>query len=321
PTELLPSGSPSSLEWFLLAAVTCLGFLLASFPARNPDIWMHLANGRQLAQSGITAATTADHPSWLFDLASYGLYVAFGEEGLIIFKALLVAVLVVVLLWLSATGQGWWVPIGCTALALLAVGVSLDYGPAVLSYLFLATALLLLRPRGASGSGGAARLLRGWPMLVLFAVWANTGAWAVLGLAVVALVIVGRFLDRLLFHEPEASEFAVEAMASLVLAAVGCALTPSIGRGFALPPELACLFTASSTGNQVTWPRYFKEVGWSPAGMAYWALLALGLASSGLNSPQMRLGRLLPWAALAGLGVFQVKVVPFFAVVAVPVLA
>src|SRR5262249_20173600 len=66
---------------------------------------------------------------------------------------------------------------------------------------------------------------------------------------------------------------------------------------------------------------YFKEVGWSPAGMAYWALLALGLASFGLNSPQMRLGRLLPWAALAGLGVFQVKVVPFFAVVAVPVLA
>ena len=46
-----PAAGPlGKLEWGMLLAVTALGFLLASFPARNTDVWMHLARGRQVAQ-------------------------------------------------------------------------------------------------------------------------------------------------------------------------------------------------------------------------------------------------------------------------------
>src|SRR5262245_51985373 len=38
------------LEWIIAVLVVVLAFLLGSAPARNSDLWLHLANGRQLAQ-------------------------------------------------------------------------------------------------------------------------------------------------------------------------------------------------------------------------------------------------------------------------------
>src|SRR5262249_10649584 len=90
--------------------VAALGFLLASFPARNSDIWLHLARGRLLLSEG------QFHQGWLYDLVCYGLYAAFGGTGLALFKAALAAGIALLMLQLSrVAGQGWWLPAFCTA--------------------------------------------------------------------------------------------------------------------------------------------------------------------------------------------------------------
>src|SRR5262249_34322572 len=66
---------------------------------------------------------------------------------------------------------------------------------------------------------------------------------------------------------------------------------------------------------------YFESVGRTPVGLAYYPLLGLGLLSFVMNLPRCPLGRLLPWVGLLGLSAVQARAVPFFAVVAGPVLA
>ena len=55
--------------------IAVFAFLLASFPARNPDVWGHLAAGRDLANGHISAATATWAPGarlssgWLYNLS------------------------------------------------------------------------------------------------------------------------------------------------------------------------------------------------------------------------------------------------------------
>src|SRR4051812_12543808 len=80
------------------ALVLAFAFLAASFPARNSDLWLHLATGRLLARGEYTfgadpfAYTTsgvywANH-AWLFDLCLYAGLRLLGGGGLVALKAL-----------------------------------------------------------------------------------------------------------------------------------------------------------------------------------------------------------------------------------------
>jgi hypothetical protein len=328
--------------------VAVFAFLLGSFPARNTDLWMHLAAGRS---ADLLAGRT-----WLYALVCYGLYSVAGGAGLVFLKALLVVGIGLLLWRLSRTGSDWWVPAVCTALALLAMSLRLLLQPATVSYFLLALALWLVRPRprpqvrstgegtdtqapGASegnptqarsaskGTPPGPAWLPPWPLLVLFVVWANVDSWFVLGLGTVALVWLGRLLDSW-GGGPAGPADNLPAVAARVacLAAV-CLLNPATFRAFELPAELAWFGPQGrSSPFQAS---YFTGRGLTPAGLAYFPLLALGLLSFGMNlrgspAPQTRWGRwqrFLPWLALALLSAVQVRAVPFFAVVAGPVLA
>jgi hypothetical protein len=99
---------------------------------------------------------------------------------------------------------------------------------------------------------------------------------------------------------------------SLSLLAAACLLSPSHVFAFAPPLEpIASPFAAA----------YLRSVRFSPAGLAYFPLLGLGLLSFLLNLPSWHWQRSLPWAGLAVLSAFQERAIPFFAVVAGPVLA
>src|SRR5947209_6010028 len=53
-------GPSPAQKWGLGFLVVCLAFLLASFPARNSDLWTHLARGRLLAHGQLVlSADTA----------------------------------------------------------------------------------------------------------------------------------------------------------------------------------------------------------------------------------------------------------------------
>src|SRR5262249_20940587 len=90
------------LDAFLGSAVFILAFLLASFAARNNDLLLHLASGRALLEgtykfgedpfSFTTQGVRWVNHSWLYDVALYLLFKAAGGAGLVIVKALLLAV-------------------------------------------------------------------------------------------------------------------------------------------------------------------------------------------------------------------------------------
>src|SRR5947208_7394745 len=75
---------PGALDALWAVLVAALAFLLASTPARNSDLWLHLASGRSLAQgqtprgtdpfaSTTTGVFWVNH-AWLSDLGLYELY-------------------------------------------------------------------------------------------------------------------------------------------------------------------------------------------------------------------------------------------------------
>ncbi|HET6572280.1 MAG TPA: hypothetical protein VFG68_01670 [Fimbriiglobus sp.] len=298
-------------------------FLLASFPARNSDIWKHLAIGRDVAHGQLTLdnpsfVETVAGSNWLYDFLSYGVYSVADGAGLVVGKALLVVGVGLILLRLSWTKLGWWVPVGCTALALLAMGTRLLLQPETISLLLLALTLLLLRRNDAAKR--TVPPLPPWPLAILFAVWANVDAGFVVGLGVVALVWLGETLDE---AGVRTRNFLHRTVALAGLATV-CLLNPAHVHVFTWPAELSWSGSAGAGLGQVMSPfgqAYLTRFGHSPAGLAYFPLLGLGLLSFALTVRRWRWQRSLPWVGLAVLSVVQARAVPVFAVVAGPVLA
>jgi len=393
--------SLSLFERILLLFVLILGFLLASFPARNSDLWGQLAAGRLLSQGQnyLDSDVSFDpnfrlNNTWLYDLFSYGLYSAFGGPGLVFFKAAFVVGAALIMLRLSVSNRGWLVPAFCTALALLALSTRLLLQPATVSYLFLALTFWFLRTRwegqgmkdgsqrikdhgerqGDEGGGtdearGAGvphfalrpssfvlSLLPHWPLVILFILWANMDSWFVLGLATVALVWLGRVLDFAWQGEERGAvketrgqgdqetrrhgtgslvSLSLGLLVSLFILGAVCLfnpffiLHPSSFIHHLLPPELGWFGLAGSSSpglalGQVTSPfqrGYFTYFGQSPAAWAYFPLVGLGLLSFALNRSRWSWQRFLPWLGLFLLSAFQVRAVPFFAIIAGPVLA
>jgi tetratricopeptide (TPR) repeat protein len=324
----------------LLVMVCALAFLLASTPARNSDLWLHLASGRALvrgqAERGIDpfASTTADafwvNHSWLGDVLLYAVYQLSDGRGLVIAKGLLVALVAGLVFAFRRPGTGWGVAALAAAGTALALGPWLAPQPALLSLPGVVLTLYLLE-RGR----------RRWLLLPLFALWANLDAWFVLGPALVALYALGEALGRAAGFIPAVRTAGTSPaarqpreLASLALLTVAglaaCLLTPYGYRTFAWPTPLGLSHTEQALMHDplgqglVVSPfagRFPSGAAFaSPGGWAYCLLLAAGLVSFGLRGRALHPGRLLAWLALAALSAYQARAIPFFAVAAGPVL-
>jgi hypothetical protein len=336
-----PARAPSAgrASWLPVLFVAVLAALLASFPARNTDLWRHLAAGRLVAEGESPAALVSriapgvrPGQTWLYDLICYGLFATVGGAGLMLGKALLVVGVGLVLVRLGRAGQGWGVAAVCASLALLAMSTRLPLQPVTVSCLMLALALWCVRPRGEA-PGALPGALPPWPLLVLFVVWVNVGPWAVLGLLTVALVWLGRALDLARQGAEQADKKPEEApgagkqpparhpvtlspchLVTLSLLAGACLLSPSGVWAFALPGGLGPLASPFERA-------FLVDFRLGPADLAYFLLLGLSLLSFALNRSRWSWQRFLPWLALAVLSGLQGRFVPFFAVVAGPALA
>jgi hypothetical protein len=321
----------------LTGLVLVLAFLAASFVARNSDVWFHLASGRLLAQGQVLAAEdpfayTAERgswppPGWLFDLAMYGLHALAGGAVLVALKALLVAALAGLLLAVRRPDGARWPPVVCTALAVLAMSPRLLLQPACVSYALLGlTFWLLWRPlaqpdEAAAATKGARRL---WPyglLLGVFVLWVNVDEWFLLGPALAAQFWLG---ERLAGPRRTPAWLAPAGVAA-------CLLNPQTYHVFALPPELSPVTWTAGLRQDVRFQAQFLSP-WQPASLraaaelgaaplAYYTLTLLGLLGF-LLRPRALLGwRLAVWLPFALLAAWQVRLVPFFAVVAAPVAA
>jgi hypothetical protein len=320
-----------------------LAFFLASFPARNSDAWRHLATGRALVQGAHHFGTdpfahTADgaywvNPAWLTDLLAYGVYQAFGGDGLVVVKALLAALLAALLLGSCWHGGSRWVAALAVALSLAAMGPYLALRPTCLSYLLLGFTLWWVeragrRPLPEVGGGGAAwwrPLAANAPLLVAFALWANLDEWFLLGPLTVGLFWLGGLLDaRRERSAPRPAGLGLVALAGLAV----CLLNPHHVRAFALPaavgPSAAPELLQEILGPGQTLSPFaeaFWRDGLTPAALAYYLLALLGLLSFAAGAGNWRWARALVWVAFFLLSAYRAVAIPFFAVVAGPVLA
>ncbi|MGH7225064.1 MAG: hypothetical protein ACRELF_17725, partial [Gemmataceae bacterium] len=332
------------LDAALVVVVLLFAFLVASFPAANSDFFHQLATGRLLLKGEyhfgvdpfIYSAAEGDYVvnhSWLFALLMYGLYhlPAIGGAAVVIFKAFLMVTLAEILLRTSRrSGQSLWIPTACTALAMLVISPRLYLQPTCLSFLFLGITLwLLMAPRPNDK--------RFWWLLPpLFALWVNCDQWFFLGPLTVALYLVGELVHLRLSvtsAEPQAAcqrELGTLGLALLVGVAA-CLLNPHHIHAFTLPPE----FGLTPAGDLIEHDLQFRalflsplrkdyygpNLGLSVAGLAYWPLLLLGLASFVCVFGRVPWRRLLVWMGFALLSLYNVRAIPFFAIVAGPITA
>jgi hypothetical protein len=293
---------------------------LASFPARNVDVWKHLADGRSRLR-GVGEFNS----SWLYDLAAYAVYELGGGSALAAVKAVLAGSAAILLLRISSESRGWRIPLVVTGLTVLAMASRLLLQPATISvFLLVVTHWLLFRENARSPRDQS--IWPGWPLAVLFLVWANVDARFVLGLGFVGLTWLGKVLDeRPLTCIGRAAGRRTAALGILV--AISC-LNPFHVNSLRLPAELRSAWSAVQGGVgdgevlnspfDLAFLALFRD---SSAALAYYPLLALGLLSFVLNWRQWRWARILPWLGFAIMSCLQVRLVPFFAVVAGPISA
>jgi hypothetical protein len=330
------------LDQVLVGVVLVLAFFLGSFVATNTDLWLHLAAGRLVTQgrfefgSDPFAYTTAGvrwvNHGWLADTLAYGLSAALGGPdtplggGALVFaKALLVTLLAVVLLACCRPAPSMWVPAVLVAVALVAMMPRLLLQSRCFSFLFLGLTLyLLLRPRRAGFD---------WPRRVclpaLFALWVNLDAWFILGPLTVALFLLAEGVH--LFLAPEEADRSalprVEARSlgwALGLGLAACLLNPYHVYAFQLPTELwaklygAALKTDPQLAAVVASPLrtayVLRDGRLIPAGLAFYLLLGLGLASFYYVRERWPWWRGVVWLAFAALALWLERAVPFFAV-------
>ncbi len=325
----------------LAAFVVALAFLVASTAARNSDVWLHLASGRAIANGtyrfqgdpwGQNATTWINH-TWLYDLTAYGLYQPFPNlhgSLLLIVKALLVAFLAGLMVRLGSGHQGTFWSALTASLAVLALSGRLLLQPALVSAVALAGTLALLH-RGRRLRRESVGWFRAYaPVCMLFALWANLDEWFLLGPFTVALFFIGDVLAT----GANGDKRSVDVSGMGIVFVVGtfaCLLTPFPLHGLTLPVELGLSDTARVLKGDAVLRylfaspfegRYFYSgSSWNVSGLAYLALVVLGLLSFVFSRDAWRSWRLPVMLSFFGLSVWSVHAVAFFVVVAAPIVA
>ncbi len=202
---------PAAALFFLVVAS-------ATFKISTYDVWWHLAYGQLIFETGeiprhdvfsftATGAERTDH-EWGFQILVYGLYLLGGGALLIVAKALLIALVTLIVHRFVRRETG--LSSGVAALALvpfvLAGHNRYVLRPEILSLAFsvvLATALFRRRRSGASEGSSGASLWKGggaslrdlWWIPALFVVWANVHGGLIVGIVMLALCLAGRAVE------------------------------------------------------------------------------------------------------------------------------
>lgn len=343
------------LDVVLAVSVVVLAGLLSAFPVRNSDFWMHLATGRSILAGGANfgvdpyAFTTSGvywaNTSWGYDVFFYGLTrLAGGADqalaGYLVVgaKALLVALLAIVMMLIRRRTESLWAPAMCTMLGLLTMSPRLILQPGIVSALFLALTLFLLqRPRhenAARNPGGKSKVY--WLLPLLFLLWVNVDEWFLLGPITLALYLFGQLLQQY-FAPVRTGEDAPEPNLVSHLALVllvglaACLINPYHIHAFVIPnqvsPNLPVELLRTDTYLRlipisIFDTGAFQQTAGNTSVIATYLLILLGLASFALTfSHGWRWWRLLIWGAFFFLGAYQARLLFFFAVVGAPIAA
>jgi hypothetical protein len=335
----------------LAALVLVFAFGAASFVARNSDVWVHLAAGKRLFAGQYTPGSdpfsysAADRAwvnhSWLVDAVSYLLY---GKQGqtLVIVKAVVVALAFGLVMALRRPKYPLWPWAAVTCVAVLASAPQMSLRPLVVSMLFLSVTLFLLFRMPRKPDSWRFPIAIG----ITFWFWANSDQWFFVGPLALALVLVGDLIQTKLLNPQEGSAAPVPAAEpeddplgslpdtmtlakALGIGVLACMLNPHHVRVWEIPfelrgaegveidPRLKQLLAAPLSGEFAS----SAALGYNLNGLAYAVLLVAGAAVLGFGVGRVRAAHVALWIGFAALSLLSVQAIPFFALVAVPLVA
>jgi hypothetical protein len=292
---------------------------MAARNVTDPDVWWHLRTGQLIAQSHAFVRTDPfsftrqgqpwiNH-EWLSDLLLYGIYSALGWGGLIVLFGAITS-LTLMLVFLRSPGKPYFAGL---ALVLGAYAAAPGWGvrPHTISQL-LASIFLVVLER----SEDRRRLL--WWTIPLTLLWVNLHAEYALGIALLALFLVGEALDAAIGvrdwpkMRPRLRNLAIALAACIAVVPIN----PNGFRMFSYPFE-----TLRSGAMQ----KYIAE--WASPDfheVKYWpfAALLLGiLFLLSVSSRRIRARDLLLLVVLAAGALRSVRHISAFVLVAVPILS
>ncbi|MDQ3918395.1 MAG: hypothetical protein M3348_07940, partial [Acidobacteriota bacterium] len=190
-----------SVRRLLVFVLMSVVFVLAARPLSDPDFWWHLRAGkliwetRAVPHADVFSATFAGREwvahEWLSEALIYLVHQSLGYAGLVVCFALVIsAAMWVAYRRCAAAAKHPYVAGFALLLGALAASPTWGARPQMFSFLFASVFLALLDGYAAGESRRAACWL-----VPLTALWANMHAGFALGLALVALTIVGLALD------------------------------------------------------------------------------------------------------------------------------
>jgi len=330
------------------AAVMAAAFLGTLVRSDDPDMFHHLALGREILRSGLPSEEpflypllherTGPAPYWLGSVVIYLSHLAFGEVGLSLLPAAVGALLAAVLL-LDAAPRGARHGLVTLATALLPVALAVEtYRYRAVARTEIFSALLLAWTMWAMRrfEDGRPRALLAFPAVAVL--WTNLHPGTAVALAPLALLVacgvgqrlVLRATGKLLPGTPSPRHAGVAA-GVLLAGLAASALNPSPAN----PVVTAVRFAAAATGlgrgaatsGDVALSNVAGYVGeLRGGGAALWGtpvgvLIALSALALLLRWRTVRVREVLTVAAFAVLPFLAVRFAMFFAVVAAPIAA
>jgi hypothetical protein len=206
----------------------------------DPDLFWHLAQGRQTVAQGLTRfdefswsvnGLPVFTDQWFGQVLWYQAYAAFGWNGIIVLRALLVAAIVTLVVAAALSAQRRpIIALVATLPAIASTRFAWTERPQLMGLFCFAVLVFFLR-----ASAERPRLLLAAPALIV--VWANLHASFALGLGVIAIACAELWVRR-----PDLRALAVGVVAISVAATIltpsGVSIWTSAGGHFLSPPRV-----------------------------------------------------------------------------------
>ncbi len=304
-------------------AVLAAVFVIALLPRVETDFWWHLKVGAYITSHHAVPShdymsyTFLGHPwtdhEWLAELLLYGLYNLAGLWGPIVFFAFVICAAFGFVYW-NMANRGINRVLALFVLSAAFTASRGSWGPRIqmLSMFFLAVyAFTLYRFQVTRDR----RVLAAFPLLML--IWTNVHGGFVLGLVVIAITLVGEWLNYLTKHEDALSPSDLRALGLVLVATIAVTIVNPNGVRQLLYPLTFILPNAYTNQIQESASPNFHMI----VMMVFEAMLLLLIASAFLARPRFNWTNLLLVLAFTHLALSQVRNVPLWVVIVSPLLA
>ncbi|MDT7604411.1 MAG: hypothetical protein QOF61_2408 [Acidobacteriota bacterium] len=326
-----PSAAVLSSRRLIVFVLLASIFTMTAGAITDPDFWWHLRAGQLICEThaiprtdvfSFTArgAEWVTH-EWLTEVVMYATYKVSGWGGLVVLFSLVMTAA----LWLAyrrAVRRGAHAYAACAATLLGAFATAPIWGvrPQMISFLFTSLFIFILDAYARDASIAAERRRAPWLLVPITLVWANIHGGFALGLALIALTCAGLALDEVLGRGGVRLRELWARIRPLCIVFAACVavvpLNPSGFRLFSYPFE-----TINSQAMQKYIVEWFSPDFHQPYAHALAILLFATFASLALAPKRARAGEVLLLCVAAYAALRSWRNIPFFALVAVPVLA